>query len=189
MLCLALALPLPPVAAAPPARHAEAPFVAEYPHDEGDAPRGLMRAILLYPANRFLDLLDIGGFNLGFGFGLHVHTHITRLIQFGIGGGSTAKFGEAGGTREWGMYQETRGEFSLLTFSFENFSQTDLLGSVVDYTFRNEPDRLYTEKRTFWGFGVDVTAGVAAVGFEFRPLEVIDFLAGLLTFDPMGDDF
>jgi hypothetical protein len=163
--------------------------IYEYPYDEGDKRPTLAGKILKYPVNLFLDAIDIVDFNLGFGFGFHVNAHATRALQVGFGASTTSEIGAAPGKREFGIYQETQSEFSLLMLSLNTFRNTTTgVGNVRDYWSATEPDRLYLIKRSYLGIGADITAAIVSIGMEFHPDEMVDFVLGIFFLDIMGDN-
>lgn len=152
--------------------------------DEG--PRaGVGAAIAYYPLNRFQDLMDVASLQVGFGFGLHANAHATRAVQFGAGASAVSRVGFEG--RGIGLCNEAKGEFSLLMLSLERFSRRNALGTYDSYATSDLP-WLHLKHRDYWGVGAEATAAIVNVGVELHPVELPDFLLGLVGVDFRGDD-
>ena len=154
--------------------------------DEGDIP-GIWTKIGCYPVNRLGDLMDMFSLQFGFGFGLHVNGHATRAAQVGFGGTAVSRFGFDG--RQGGLCSESKGEFSLLPFTWESFRRSKSFGGFTDYGIPEDSATLYRLHRDYAGVGAEVTAAIVNVGAEAHPLEVFDFVFGLAGLDPSGDDY
>jgi len=166
------------------------PAQAPYPFDEGDRPGSTVGRIFKYPLHRVADFFDMFSGSLGFGLGFHVNVHATRALQVGMGGATVSRIGGADAKREWGVYQETIGEFSLLFLNVLSLGHSSAgIGTVVDFDTGSEPDRLYRVKRDFTGIGAQVTAAIVSVAVEIRPVEIVDFVLGFLFVDIADDDF
>lgn len=154
--------------------------------DEGDIP-GIWTKIGCYPVNRVGDLLDMFSLQLGFGFGLHVNGHATRAAQVGFGGTAVSRFGFDG--RQGGLCNESKAEFSLLPFSWESFRRSNAFGGFGDYSIPEDSATLYRLHRDYAGVGAEATAAIVNVGAEAHPIEVLDFVVGLVGLDLCSDDY
>ena len=154
--------------------------------DEGDIP-GIWAKIGYYPVNRLGDLLDLITVQVGFGFGVHVNAHATRAVQVGFGGTAVARFGLDG--RQGGLCNESKGEFSLLPFTVESFKRTRSFGGFTDYAIPEDTATLYRLHRDYAGIGAEATAAIVNVGAEVHPVEIFDFVFGLVGFDLSSDDY
>lgn len=132
-------------------------------------------ALLLYIPNRIFDLFDIVRLRLRLGPGLAVGARVTELVDFEVGGYATVWAGIHGPRGRpvisWPVGVENYGGFEL---SFIDLSDEET-GSGPHYG----PAEI--------GLGLQALIIGADVGVE--PWDALDFLAGLLFFDPNGDDF
>jgi len=155
-------------AAAPSVTAAAA--TASVQEDDGDG--GAARGVLLYLPNRVFDLLDVVRARLRVGPGVAVSLRATEVADLYLGGYTTIWGGlpgpreEAGVNWPWGL--EGRAGLEL--------GPADLAAEAVD------PDYGAFEI----GLGVQALVVGGDVGVELD--ELLDFLAGLLTFDPSDDD-
>ncbi|MFC1737285.1 hypothetical protein ACFL1X_14330, partial [Candidatus Hydrogenedentota bacterium] len=73
---------------------------------------------------------------------------------------------------------------------FGTFRQENIAGTIQDFNLKKEGNTaLYKWKRDYLGVGASLFAGVLGVEAEARPLEMIDFVTGIIGFDLRGDDF
>jgi hypothetical protein len=142
--------------------------------------------ILLYPVNRFGDLMDVLTFQFGFGFGLHANVHATRLAQAGVGGSAVSRLGWDG--RRFGLCNDTKSELSVLAASAEYYKRQNAFGFFKDYDGTQRP-WLYRDHRDYWGVGSEATIFILNAGWEFHVKEVPDLFLGILGVDYRHDDF
>jgi hypothetical protein len=53
----------------------------------------------------------------------------------------------------------------------------------------NPTNSLYQDFRDFWAIGVSVTAGLAGAELDLHPIQLFDFIGGILLLDFARDDF
>lgn len=149
---------------------AEGDDEADEPEDDGSA----LSTALLYLPNRILDVLDIvrARIRVGPGFGFDVRA--TDLADFFIGSYWTI----------WAGLPGPRGRMiPVVPGGVE--TRTGLEVSVVDATIEgfSGPDYGVGE------FGLGLQLLIVGVDVGIDALEIVDFVAGLFTFDIQDDDF
>ena len=155
---------------------------------------------------RGADFMDMVGVRVGVGVGLGVYVRATEWLQLGfmrrgptetslVGGSGTvreesfrvrgvpcAMFGTIG--RYGGLWTESTREVMLPGYSnrFDVVSpiRREIIAGVVPL------DGLADDWEASFGLGVH--AIVLGLEAEVRPLQIVDFIAGLLGYDPAGDD-
>ncbi len=153
--------------------------------DEGEeASAG--REVALWPVRRLADLADIFTLQVGMGLGLHANAHATRAMQVGVGGTATTRLGM--NRRYLGLGSESKAEISLLPFTWEFYKRESSLGTYPSYHSSRDLPLLYQRYRDYWAVGGEVTAAVVAVRAELHPVEIPDFLLGLVGIDFLEDD-
>lgn len=140
-------------------------------------------------AARGMDLTDIASIRVALGPGLLVHARITRFIALGAG--------------ELGSVAATRPGFTLDHYQFgwikrEGGLWTERrveLGVSTLYLFEAEGETLAGDRSTFGpparrplDIGIDLHLALIGVAADVRIDEVFDFLAGLVSADPLDDD-
>lgn len=156
-------------------------------------------------ADRGADAMDLVGLRVSLGPGLGVYARATGWVQLGIlkrGRGDQDLPAPKGGTlravpcvsvgtigRYGGIWFESCGEAFLPGWAgrSERFAIED--GPAVD----REPIVGYVSphgERDLWeqSFGAGVHLLLAGAEVELRPWQLADFLAGLVGYDPSGDD-
>jgi hypothetical protein len=159
-----------------------------------------------YLQARGADFMDIFGVRIGVGIGLGAYVRATEWAQLGMmwrGPSGTYLVGTAGSARDvgfrvrgvpcamfgtigryGGLWVESSREIMLpgYTNRFDVVPpiRREIVAGVVP------PNGLEDDWQASFGFGFQAVV----VGFEaeVRPLQVFDFLAGLLGYDPAGDD-
>jgi hypothetical protein len=128
---------------------------------------------LLYIPNRIFDLLDIVRFRVRVGPGLGVGARATSVVSAFVGSYATIFAGLPGPRLEPSIPLP-------VGLESHNGATVSLVDATVDGGIG--PDYSSTE------FGV--SAQLAIVGFDFGidPLEIVDFLGGILTIDLREDD-
>ncbi|MBL8897657.1 MAG: hypothetical protein JNM84_08515 [Planctomycetes bacterium] len=134
--------------------------------------RGLLTGVLLYLPNRIFDVFDLARVRLRFGPGLSAGLRATRVLNLAIGAHETLFLGLPG----------PRGEAGIpWPLGIENFSGAEV--SVVNGTRAGN---------VFYGLAEIGGGGqLLLLGGEFgvEPWELVDLVVGLVTLDPVGDDF
>jgi hypothetical protein len=147
----------------------EEPRAEEPPPKEG---RGLLVGVLLYLPNRLFDVLDVARVRLRVGPGLSAGLRATRPLNLAIGAHGALFLGLPG----------PRGEASIpWPVGLEDFAGAEI--SVVNGTRAGN---------VHYGLGEIGGGGqLLILGGEFGvdPWELVDFVVGLVTVDPVGDDF
>lgn len=155
---------------------------------------------------RGADAMDIVGLRLGVGIGLGAWVRATEWAQLGlmrrgptetdlVGGSGTAHaegfrvrgvpcamFGTIG--RWGGLWTESSREILLPAYSNRGDVVPPIRREVVAGAV--SPDGSADDWRL--SFGAGVHALILGVEAELRPVQVLDFVAGLLGYDPAGDD-
>lgn len=161
---------------------------------------GILHPTHSYLENRVLDLADIVTINIGPAFGLHAEAHATHAIAVGLGGAWDMNFGSSERPREFGCWNQTKAEATLLCFSWGILKHDHLYGPngwhedhfEVNHTgLQTSMDELYQQQRDYWGFGVSATAVFLSAQLEIHPLQIVDFLVGIVDVDqlsPLEDD-
>ncbi len=144
--------------------------------DEADAPGpvGIGWGILMYIPNRVLDVLDIVRARVRFGPGIAFGARATEYADVFVGTYASVYVGLPG----------PRGRtLPRLPVGLE--SKTGAEVSVADVTLEGglSPDYGMTE------CGVGFQAFLIGVDVGVDPFEILDLVVGLVTFDPMDDDF
>jgi hypothetical protein len=140
---------------------------------EEDDSSALVTALLYIP-NRIFDVLDIVRARIRLGPGIGFDVRATQYADFFIGSYFTVYAGLPG----------PRGRMiPVLPVGVETRSGIEV--SIVDATVEgfNGPDYGTGE----FGLGLQIFMIGFDVGID--PFEIVDFVAGLFTFDPMDDDF
>lgn len=155
---------------------------------------------------RGADFMDIFGVRIGVGIGLGAYVRATEWAQLGLmwrGPTETYLVGLSGSVREegfrvrgvpcamfgtigryGGLWTESSREIMLPAYTNRNDVlkpiRREIIAGVVSL------DGSGDDWQASFGFGVHAII----VGFEaeIRPLQIGDFLAGLLGYDPAGDD-
>lgn len=124
---------------------------------------GIGRAILLWPVNRLLDLVDIGRANVTVGPGMGLTAHATKLVQLGAGAFTGARIG----------WQQRH-----FPIRFQAKAEAGISAAYAETG----------EKRGWFYMGLSFHLALvgAEVGIDLG--EVADFATGLFFLDPMDDD-
>jgi hypothetical protein len=169
------------------------PLLGENIRARGRADRGVMTKVLLYLPDRLLDIVDIFSFDLNFGGGIFANLHATRAIQAGAGLRSVGGIG-------WhddcslGFESQKEAGLNVVALGSQAYSGTrigtagiqDVSDAIVG--FHRPSDRLYQEYRDYWGIGFSATVLFVGFDFDFHPVQVADFLTGIVGFDICNDD-
>ena len=124
--------------------------------------------ILLYPANRFVDLFDLARFGLNVGPGLGLDAQATDLLRVAAIHDSSVGVGFQG-LRRLPVCVRSRSDFALGPIRTPPLSPLGWHGQ-------------------FWDMGLEVYGLLAGAHVYVNPKEILDFLGGWMLFDPMSDD-
>lgn len=128
---------------------------------------------LLYIPNRVLDILDIFRLRVRVGPGLAAGVRATKVAEAYVGTYATAFVGLPG--------PRLRPTFKLpLGLESHNGASVSLADATVDGGIG--PDYSSTE------FGAGFQLAIIGVDFGFDPVEIVDFLTGIVTVDLREDD-
>lgn len=150
--------------------------------------------VLWYVPDRVLDLADIVSFDVHLGFGLYADVHATRAAQVNGGFRTVAGFGWHEG-RSLGIKTQSQAGVNVLPFGAEGYSAMSAGtsgvhgGSWGEAGIHEPGDALYQDYRDYWAIGGGATILFVGAEADLHPVQVWDFVAGLLTFDPLNDDF
>ena len=156
--------------------------------------RNLFSKVLLYLPDRVLDLCDIVSFDVHLGFGFWADVHATRALQAAAG---TRSITGIGWHERRSLGSRTQAESGLTVLALgAHASAGTLFGTSGVYGYRasigglHEPgDKPYLEIRDYWALGAAVTLAFVGLDFDFHPVQLADFAAGLFTVDFLNDDF
>jgi hypothetical protein len=137
--------------------------------DEDDG--GAASTLLLYLPNRIFDLLDVVRARVRVGPGLGVTARATELADVKLGGWTSIYAGLHG----------PRGEAAIpWPVGFDAYA-----GAGVSFVEVESNDTHYGAGE----FGLGLHLALSGVDLGVDPLELADFLTGLLTVDLMDDDY
>lgn len=156
--------------------------------------RGFWSRVGWYLPDRALDLVDILSVDLHAGWGLYANVRATRALQLGVGMRDVAGVGWHGHRSLGVMYQQDAGFNAPFGFGAET-SWVGIAGTAGAAAQRHDEEGLigpsapiYQDVRDYWGVGASVTLLVAGAEIELHPVEVADFLTGIVLIDLSGDD-
>jgi hypothetical protein len=157
------------------------------PTEEGKSLGGQVGQYFL---NRWFDLIDIVDFSIGAGPGFLINARVTKLVQLVGGVSDSWRVGFRG--RRAGVWREKRKECGFSLLYYQKVQREKITGWVesfrVDEMDLDTADVYGGDKdRSFWGVGATVHAGIL-VDINVRPMQVADFVLGLLTVDVLEDD-
>lgn len=150
--------------------------------------------LIMYGPDRIFDLLDLVTLDLHFGPGVFADVHVTRRIQ--AAGGLRAVMGlGAHDQRSIGLRNLSENGISVLTFGAQSVAGTSVgtsgvhTGAESMAGLHGPRNTLYQDFRDFWAIGASVTAGLAGVEVDLHPVQLFDFIGGILFLDFSRDDF
>jgi hypothetical protein len=150
--------------------------------------------LILYAPDRVFDLLDLVTFDVHFGPGVFADVHVTRRIQAAAGLRATMGVG-AHDQRSIGLKNQSEAGVSVLTFGTQTVAGTTVgtsgvhTGAESMAGLHSPRNSIYQDFRDFWAIGVSVTAGLAGAEVDIHPLQLFDFIGGILLLDFARDDF
>lgn len=154
----------------------------------------LARRLILYLPDRLLDILDVIGFDVHVGPGVYLNTHLTRAFQLGAGARAVAGLGWHT-KRSFGLLGQAEAGMTLLasgaqTYSAGQVGTSGIQAGVFNQAGVHRPtDPVYQRLRDYWAFGVDTTLVLVGLAVDVHPVELVDFVGGLILKDPLRDDF
>jgi len=162
--------------------------------EKGSHSNDMVRVLLLYIPNRIIDATDI--FTIGLGAGGHgaLDVHLTRYFQLG-GWHGPNYFITKGYARQYGSGLQDGTEVGILCYNYNETFITETSGTVEEYYIDKvefgmatpELSAYENNKADFWEIGAHV-GWLVNVSVNIHPLELADFVTGLVFYDLMGDD-
>jgi hypothetical protein len=171
-----------------------ATLLGENKRRRAKADRSIPAKILLYLPDRVLDLCDIVSFDVNFGGGVYANLHMTRAVQAGGGFRSVGGIGWHD-DRSLGAESQKEAGLNAVAFGTQAYSATRVGTSGIQETsegmagFHRPSDLLYQEYRDYWAVGAAVTVAFVGVDIDLHPIQVVDFLTGIVGIDIANDDF
>ena len=156
--------------------------------------RNPLLRLVMYLPDRVFDLLDLVTFDVHLGPGAFADVHVTRRIQAAAGLRATMGVG-AHDQRSIGLKNQSEAGFSVLTFGTQTVAGTTVgtsgvhTGAESMAGLHSPRNSLYQDLRDFWAIGVSVTAGLAGAEVDIHPVQLFDFIGGILLLDFARDDF
>ena len=156
--------------------------------------RSTTAKILLYPLDRFLDLLDIVSLELHVGPGLYFNLHVTRALQAGIGFHGTGGLGWHD-HRSFGVLGQAESGIVVVALGAQAYAGsmagTSGVRTTVDTLagLHQPSDRMYRELRDYWAIGQSYTLLILGSEWDVHPIEIADFFLGWGGIDILNDDF
>jgi len=150
--------------------------------------------LIMYAPDRVFDLLDLVTLDVHFGPGVFADVHVTRRIQVAAGLRAIMGLG-AHDQRSIGLRNLSETGVSALTFGTQTVAGTTIgtsgvhTGAESMVGLHSPRNSLYQDFRDFWAIGVSVTAGLAGAEVDIHPIQLFDFIGGILLFDFARDDF
>jgi hypothetical protein len=150
------------------------------------------RALLWIP-DRLLDLLDVVTVGVHLGTGAFADAHVTRAVQVGAGFRTTGGLG-VHDHRSIGMKSQAEAGLTVIAIGAHSYAgaligTSGTRGSADSSKGIHRPSApLYQQFRDYWALGANATAGIVGVEVDFHPLQLADFLAGIIGFDFLNDD-
>ena len=134
----------------------------------------VLHTILFYVPNRALDILDIFRLKIRVGPGIAAGARVTKAAQVFAGTYATAYVGLPG---------PRLSPLPRLPIGLESYNGAAV--SVVEATVDGGIGPDYSDSEIGLGF----QAAIIGFDFGFDPVEVVDLVAGVFTFDIREDDF
>jgi hypothetical protein len=153
------------------------------------------RYLLLYIPNRIVDATDIITFNMNVGDGFWAEMQMTRFAQMG-GSYSEGYFMTKAYSRQFGFGHKDTKRFGLVYLENDVTLVNETSGSVNEYMiffphFAVADHNLapfQDEDVDFWKAGGNI-GWFIGVGFGIHPIEIADFITGIIGLDISEDDF
>ncbi len=164
--------------------------------DEAAAGCSILKTTLLYIPNRLLDLSDIVTLDLGAGAEFGVDARLTRWMQIGGRYGDKYFLGKDCARQLGGGYS-SGWNYGFACLTSERRYVDDTFGTTREFLLKRKPlslampsdDFTYTQDtRDFWEIGANA-GWLFTVGVAIHPVEIADFLTGIVLIDLKGDDY
>ena len=151
--------------------------------------------VLLYIPNRIVDFADMFSLTLGFGPSIGAEAQVTEYCAFGGQVGPTAQMIK-GINRQYGFAIQSGWNVNFLMISAEQRDREQAVGSVKNYYYYSTgvpsiekiPFDFHEGSKDFWAIGGSFSA-LLEIDLSVHPVEIADFLLGLVFIDIKGDDF
>ena len=149
--------------------------------------------VLLWLPDRLLDLLDVVTVGVHFGPGAFADAHLTRAFQVAAGFRTTGGLG-VHDHRSIGMKSQAEAGLTLIAVGAHSYAgglmgTSGTRGSADSSKGIHRPTApLYQQLRDYWAVGASATAGILGLEVDFHPLQLADFLAGVVGIDFLNDD-
>jgi hypothetical protein len=153
---------------------------------------GWRRALLWLP-DRLLDLCDLVSFDLGLGVGLGADVHATRSLQLGASAGASLGVGwhpqRSLGLRLHNGREVAAGPWGRgFLIGFDRGTGNARAGGAVFDGLAHTPESLLAQEwRDHWAVGARAQLLLSAE-VDLHLYQIWDLLAGVVGFDPSGDD-
>lgn len=154
---------------------------------------GFFFAILFYLPDCVLDLLDLVSFDVHGGPGAFVNAHVTRAFQIGAGARTVAGLGWHD-HRSLGVQLQAESGICLPFFGTQAYAgksagTSGVIGtSDSQFGLHRPSQQIYHDYRDYWAIGAAATVVFVGADADIHVVDLGDFFAGLLTFDPLNDD-
>lgn len=151
-----------------------------------------MERVLWYIPDRIMDYIDMVTLEINVGAQLGFGVWLTRAVQVVLFTGSTAGIGYYQ-KKQLGARVEASAEIGLgpivaSAVAGYRAGTGGLDGTARGLVFHRPSHPLYQEYRDYWALGTKFGFVFIGAEFELHPVEIFDFLAGIILFDPMNDD-
>ncbi len=153
---------------------------------------GFLGRILLYVPNRILDILDIftveGGLSYGVGAGVKATEYVSAGGQFTLGeavlGLNRRHLSSRATIDNYVELFPAEARFLIESRAYTGGAYGLLYGNTG---IKNPEDKIFQRARDFWSIGAHAQMFLLAANAEIHPVEIFDFFAGLIFFDPLRD--
>lgn len=152
-----------------------------------------MERVLWYLPDRIFDFIDQFEAWISFGPQIGLRVHATKYLQ---GSAFTGAYAAAGGGQKkmLGLKTESRLDVGIGPIVGTGIASAKAGTGGLAYTatglWLHTPDEdLYQDYEDFWGLGFQFGLVFVGLEFEYHPVEIFDFVAGIFLFDPLNDDF
>ncbi|PJZ66166.1 hypothetical protein EHQ27_09260 [Leptospira wolffii] len=149
--------------------------------------------IAWYIPDRIFDIIDQVSVDLNVGPQIGGGVWVTRAVQAVIYTGTVGGLGWFQ-KKNIGMKSEASFDLAIGPIGATAVAGARIGTGGLDYTtralwFHTPSHNLYQEYRDYWGVGAKVGFVFVGAEVEYHPVEIVDFLAGLVLYDPMNDDY
>lgn len=149
--------------------------------------------IAWYLPDRIIDIIDQVSVDVNVGPQIGVGAWATRAVQVVVFAGSVGGLGWFQ-KKNIGFKSEASFDIAIGPIGGTALAGARIGTGGLDSTLRalwlhTPSHNLYQEYRDYWGIGGKLGLGFIGAELEYHPLEIFDFLAGIILFDPLNDDF